>query len=53
MNGTKVERKKVEELNQLDMEMSQGNSLYTYLKHKNGILFSFTKLENRVAELLF
>jgi hypothetical protein len=31
------------------MEMSQGNSLYSYLK-QNIIFFSFTKSENRRAE---
>jgi hypothetical protein len=32
------------------MEMSQGNSLYTYLKQTDMSFFSFTKSENRRAE---
>jgi hypothetical protein len=51
--GIKVERRKLE-MNQcgleyIYMEMSQGNSLYSYLKQKCHF-FSFTKSENRMAE---
>jgi hypothetical protein len=34
------------------MEMSQGNSLCSYLKQRKCHFFSFTKLENRRAELV-
>jgi hypothetical protein len=52
MKGTKMERRKIEEMNQFGiihtyMEMSQGNSLCNYLKQK---LHFFMKTENSGTE---
>jgi hypothetical protein len=58
--GTKEERRKIEEMNQFRlyiihilMEMSQENSLCSYLKQtKMSLFFSFTKWEQEVKQVL-
>jgi hypothetical protein len=55
MKGTKVERRKIQKMNQIRlqyiyiyMEMSQGNLLCSYLKQaKMSFLFSFIIFKNR------